>query len=223
MAASERVALVTGASRGIGAEIARQLERQGLTVIRGVRTPDPAEATQRRLDVTDQASIDALAAGIERDPGRLDVLVNNAGILLDTGRPGVGADLGVVQATLDTNLFGSWRVASAVAPLLRRSGHGRIVNVSSGLGQLADMRGGTPGYRMSKVALNALTRILAHELGPDGVLVNSTCPGYVRTDMSGPGATRTPAEGADTAVWLGTLADDGPTGGFFRNRRPIPW
>jgi NAD(P)-dependent dehydrogenase (short-subunit alcohol dehydrogenase family) len=223
MAASERVALVTGASRGIGAEIARQLERQGLTVVRGVRAPDPADPTQRRLDVTDQASVDALAAGIERDPGRLDVLVNNAGILLDTGRPGVGADLDVVRATLDTNLFGAWRVASAVAHLLRRSSHGRIVNVSSGLGQLADMRGGTPGYRMSKVSLNALTRIFAHELAADGVLVNSTCPGYVRTDMSGPGATRSPAEGADTAVWLVTLPDDGPTGGFFRDRRPIPW
>jgi NAD(P)-dependent dehydrogenase (short-subunit alcohol dehydrogenase family) len=149
--------------------------------------------------------------------------VNNAGILLDTGRPGVGADLDVVRATLDTNLFGAWRVASAVAHLLRRSSHGRIVNVSSGLGQLADMRGGTPGYRMSKVSLNALTRIFAHELAADGVLVNSTCPGYVRTDMSGPGATRSPAEGADTAVWLVTLPDDGPTGGFFRDRRPIPW
>ncbi len=184
MAASERVALVTGASRGIGAEIARQLERQGLTVVRGVRAPDAADPTQRRLDVTDQASVDALAEGIERDPGRLDVLVCNAGILLDTGRPGVGADLDVVRATLDTNLYGAWRVASG---------------------------------------LNALTRIFAHELAADGVLVNSTCPGYVRTDMSGPGATRSPAEGADTAVWLVTLPDDGPTGGFFRDRRPIPW
>jgi NAD(P)-dependent dehydrogenase (short-subunit alcohol dehydrogenase family) len=223
MAASTRVALVTGASRGIGREIAHELEAQGLTVVRGVRTPDPADPAQRRLDVTDQASVDALVAGIDRDPGRLDVLVNNAGILLDTGKPGVGADLDVVRETLDTNLFGAWRMATATAPLLRRSGHGRIVNLSSGLGQLSDMRGGMPGYRMSKVTLNALTRILAHELGPDGVLVNSTCPGYVRTDMSGPGATRSPADGADTAVWLATLPDDGPTGGFFRDRRPIPW
>ena len=223
MATSARVALVTGASRGIGREIARLLEEAGLTVVRGVRTPDPADPTQRYLDVTDQAAVDALAAGIERDPGRLDVLVNNAGVLLDTGKRGVGADLDVAGETLETNLFGAWRVASAVAPLLRRSGHGRIVNMSSGMGQLSDMHGGSPGYRVSKTALNALTRIFAHELGSDGVLVNSVCPGYVRTDMGSPGAPRSPAQGADTAVWLATLPDEGPTGGFFRDRRPIPW
>jgi NAD(P)-dependent dehydrogenase (short-subunit alcohol dehydrogenase family) len=172
--------------------------------------------------VTDQETVAAVAARLEDGPG-LDVLVNNAGIVLDARRSGVGADLDVVRETLETNLFGAWRTASAVAPLLRRSGHGRIVNVSSGMGQLSDMHGGSPGYRVSKASLNALTRILATELAGDGVLVNSMCPGYVRTDMSGPGATRSPEQGADTAVWLATLPDDGPTGGFFRDRRPIPW
>jgi len=217
------VALVTGASRGIGRAVADGLEAQGLTVIRGVRSPDPGDATQWRLDVTDDASVDALAARLDADPGRLDALVNNAGVLLDSGARGERADLGVVRDTLETNLFGAWRMAIALVPLLRRSGHGRIVNMSSGMGQLSDMYGGTPGYRVSKASLNALTRILAYELAGDGVLVNSMCPGYVRTDMGGSGAPRSPAQGADTAVWLATLPDDGPTGGFFRDRRPIPW
>jgi NAD(P)-dependent dehydrogenase (short-subunit alcohol dehydrogenase family) len=124
---------------------------------------------------------------------------------------------------LETNLWGAWRLTQAVLPLLRKSPHGRIVNVSSGLGQLDEMGGGVPGYRLSKVGLNALTRMLADELAPDGILVNSMCPGWVRTDMGGRGAPRSLAEGADTAIWLATLPDDGPTGGFFRDRRPIPW
>jgi len=213
------VALVTGASRGIGAEVARELEVAGLDVVRGVRTPDPTDPTQRRLDVTDQASIDDLAASLER----LDVLVNNAGIVDDADDSAVGIDLDVVRRTLETNLFGAWRVAQACAPLLRRSGHGRIVNVSSGMGQLSDMTGGSAAYRISKVSLNALTRILAHELAPDGVLVNAVSPGWVRSDMGGRSAPRSLEEGADTAVWLATLPDDGPTGGFFRDRRPNPW
>jgi len=125
--------------------------------------------------------------------------------------------------TLETNLIGPLLLAQALVPLLKRNGYGRIVNVSSGQGQLSDMGVGTPAYRVSKTALNALTRTLAAELKGSGILVNSMCPGWVRTDMGGAGAPRTVEQGADTAVWLATLPDDGPSGGFFRDRRPIPW
>ena len=213
------VALVTGASRGIGKEVARQLEGMGLEVVRGVRSPDPSDPTQRRLDVTLQDTVDALAASLER----LDVLVNNAGIIDPDDGAGESLDLDAVRRTLETNLFGAWRVSQACAPLLRRSGHGRIVNVSSGLGQLSDMNGYHAAYRISKVSLNGLTRILSNELAADGVLVNTVCPGWVRTDMGGPSARRSVEEGAAGIVWLATLPDGGPTGGFFRDEKPIPW
>ncbi len=219
MDADRPAALVTGANRGIGKAIADGLAAAGLTVIRGARAPDPRDTAQRHLDITDPRSVAQLVGGLER----LDVLVNNAGVLLDSGTRGVDADLDVARRTLETNLFGSWRLTQACIPLLRASPHPRIVNLSSGMGQLDEMGGGSPGYRISKTALNALTRILSVELAGAGVLVNALCPGWVRTDMGGAGATRTLEEGADTAVWLATLPDNGPTGGFFRNRSPIPW
>jgi NAD(P)-dependent dehydrogenase (short-subunit alcohol dehydrogenase family) len=181
------------------------------------------EALAHQLDVTDEASVAALASALERDPGRLDALVNNAGVT-DSYHPGAAEiDLDDAKEVLETNLWGAWRLTQSVLPLLQASGHGRIVNVSSGMGQLVDMHGGSPGYRTSKLALNGLTRMLADELAEDGILVNSLCPGWVRTDMGGRSAPRSVEEGADTAVWLATLPDDGPTGGFFRNREPIPW
>jgi NAD(P)-dependent dehydrogenase (short-subunit alcohol dehydrogenase family) len=128
-----------------------------------------------------------------------------------------------VKELLETNLFGAWRLTQALLPLLRRSGHGRIVNLSSGMGQLEEMGGGAPAYRVSKTGLNALTRIFANEEADSGILVNSVCPGWVRTDMGGSGARLSVEEGADTAVWLATLPDEGPTGGFFRERDQIPW
>jgi NAD(P)-dependent dehydrogenase (short-subunit alcohol dehydrogenase family) len=133
------------------------------------------------------------------------------------------APLDDAHETMETNLFGAWRLTQAMLPLLRRSAAARIVNVSSGAGQLSDMNGGYPGYRISKTALNALTRILSSEEGGKGMLVNAMCPGWVHTDMGGSAAPRSVEEGADTAVWLATLPDGGPTGGFFRNREPIPW
>jgi NAD(P)-dependent dehydrogenase (short-subunit alcohol dehydrogenase family) len=181
------------------------------------------EALAHQLDVTDAASVAALASALERDPGRLDALVNNAGVT-DSFHPGAAEiDLDDVREVLETNLWGAWRLTQYVLPLLQESGHGRIVNVSSGMGQLVDMHGGSPGYRTSKLALNGLTRMLADELAEDGILVNSLCPGWVRTDMGGRSAPRSVEQGADTAVWLATLPDGGPSGGFFRNREPIPW
>jgi NAD(P)-dependent dehydrogenase (short-subunit alcohol dehydrogenase family) len=221
------VALVSGASRGIGREIARQLAADhGFAVLAGARDPAGAGRPDHdaiewvQLDVSDQGSVDAAAKRVTADPARLDVLVNNAGVY---GSPTGAADYDLDEAheVLEVNTFGAWRVTQALLPLLRDSQHGRIVNVSSGAGQLSDMQGGRAAYRISKSGLNALTRILAAD--ERGMLVNSMCPGWVRTDMGTSAATRSVEEGADTAVWLATLPDDGPSGGFFRDRKSIPW
>jgi NAD(P)-dependent dehydrogenase (short-subunit alcohol dehydrogenase family) len=174
------------------------------------------------LDVASEESVSRAARDVGADPGRLDVLVNNAGTY-GSSAGAADTDLEEAHRVLEVNLFGAWRLTQAVLPLLRESGHGRIVNVSSGAGQLDDMQGGRAGYRVSKTALNALTRTLAVDEERNRILVNAMCPGWVRTDMGGESAPRSVEEGADTAVWLATLPDDGPTGGFFRDREPIPW
>ncbi|MFL5896878.1 MAG: SDR family oxidoreductase [Solirubrobacterales bacterium] len=219
------VALVSGANRGIGAEIARQLAADhGFVVFAGARDPDDVEEADGivpiELDVTDQDTVEAAQEQIGSDPGHLDALVNNAGVYGDP----IGVldyDLDRAHDVLEVNTFGPWRLCQAFVPLLRRSSQPRIVNVSSGAGQLSDMNGGRAAYRVSKAALNALTRTLASE--ERGIKVNTMCPGWVRTDMGGSAASKSVEEGADTAVWLATLPDDGRTGGFFRDRKPIPW
>ena len=234
MAGERGIALVTGANRGIGREVVRQLGHAGFTAILGARDPDKGEAAAaelrghglpvqvRRIDVADPDSVNALGEGLASDFGRLDVLVNNAAVHYDTWQSGVDADLRVVREALETNLLGAWRTAQACLPLLRRSPHGRLVNVSSGAGSLAGMVAGAPVYSVSKAALNAITRILAAELKDDGVLVNAVCPGWVATDMGGAGG-RPVEQGAASVMWAVTLADDGPTGGFFRDGRPLEW
>jgi NAD(P)-dependent dehydrogenase (short-subunit alcohol dehydrogenase family) len=219
------VALVTGTSRGIGAEIARQLAADhGFVVYAGARDPDDVEGAEGivpiELDVTDEDEIFAALERIGSEVGHLDALVNNAGVY---GDPVGAADYDIDRAheVLEVNTFGPWRLIEAFLPLLRRSDAPRIVNVSSGAGQLSDMNGGRGAYRVSKAALNALTKTLAWD--EDDIKINVMCPGWVRTDMGGSGAPKSVEEGADTAVWLATLPDDGPTGGFFRNRKPIPW
>lgn len=176
-------------------------------------------ATVVQLDLADPDSVEAAAAAVA-DVGELDVLVNNAAIMYDTWQSAIDADLASVRAALDTNLFGTWQLTSALAPLIRDSAHGRIVNVSSGAGALADMGGNLPAYRISKVSLNALTRMWAAEL--PSARVNAVCPGWVATDMGG-GGGRPVADGAAGIVWAATLPGDGPTGGFFRDRQPIAW
>ena len=147
-----------------------------------------------------------------------------SGILVDRHATRISElNLETLSWTIETNLYGTLRVTQTVLPLMRKHGYGRIVNMSSGLGQLCDMHAGTPAYRISKTALNAVTRILADELQGTNIKVNSMCPGWVRTDLGGPNATRSVEEGAATAVWLATLPDDGPSGGFFRDREAIPW
>jgi NAD(P)-dependent dehydrogenase (short-subunit alcohol dehydrogenase family) len=227
-----RVAVVTGASRGIGREVARQLAARGDTVVAGARDPaageratagfGPGTVLVRRLDVTSQADVDALAAELTAGPGRVDVLVSNAAVHYDTWQTAATADLGVVAEALDTNLTGAWRVTQALLPLLRASGHGRIVNVSSEAGSLASMGAGPPAYQVSKAGLDALTRTLAAELRRDGILVNAVCPGWVATDMGGPGG-RPVSAGAASVLWAADLPDDGPTSGFFRDGQPVPW
>ncbi|WP_405489022.1 SDR family oxidoreductase [Nocardia sp. NBC_00511] len=223
------IALVTGGNRGIGREVCRQLVDQGFTVLLGARSEEAGKraaaevgAISVPLDVTDGASVVAAEAEVQLQHGRLDVLVNNAAISYDTWQRAATADLDVVREAAETNLYGPWRMVQAFLPLLRKSSHPRIVNVSSEAASLSGMGGGTPAYNTTKVGLNALTRMLAAELRSDRILVNSICPGWVATDMGGAGG-RPVAEGARGIVWAATLPDSGPTGGFFRDGQPLPW
>ena len=228
-----RVALVTGGNRGIGLEICRGLLARGMRVVMTCRDAAAGAAVAGELgaglavmqaDVCDPASVRALASRVESELGRLDVLVNNAGVLIDREVPSIlGMNPALLRESLETNLFGVLAVTQALVPLMRRGHGGRIVNLSSILGQLDAMGTGTPAYRVSKCAVNALTRILAAELEADRIKVNCMHPGWVRTGMGGPAAPRSPEEGADTAIWLATLPEDGPTGGYFLDRKPIPW
>jgi NAD(P)-dependent dehydrogenase (short-subunit alcohol dehydrogenase family) len=225
------VGVVTGGNRGIGLEVSRQLADEGFTVVLGsrdlARGEQAAAGLRRRsvhavpLDVDDQTSVAAAEAWVEARFGRCDVLVNNAAIDYDTDARASAADLERVHHAMETNLFGAWRTTLAFLPLLRRSNHPRVVNVSSEAGSLASMGAGPPGYQVSKAALNALTRTLAAELRRDGILVNAVCPGWTATDMGRGG--RPLSEGAASVLWAVNLADDGPSGGFFRDGRPIAW
>lgn len=235
-AMDKRVAVVTGGNRGIGYEVCRQLAGKGLRVVLTSRDEakgreaakalekEGLDVTHRRLDVIDPASVAALAGYLESEHGRADVLVNNAGILIDSRSTSVLKEKEeTFRITLETNFFGALRMCQALLPLMQKNHYGRVVNLSSGLGQLDGMGDGTAAYRVSKAALNVLTRMVAKAVEGEDILVNSMCPGWVRTDMGGPEASRSVDKGAETAVWLAMLPHDGPTGGFFRDRKPIPW
>jgi len=226
-----KVALITGANRGIGLETGRQLAKLGFSVLLGARDLARGEAAAKgleghveaiALDVAAPEAAAKAAAEVERRFGRLDVLINNAAIHYDTGSRALRPDWTVIREAFETNVFGAWRVAAAFAPLLKAGGHGRLVNVSSEGGSLASMGAGAPAYSASKATLNALTCVMAAELRGFGVLVNAICPGWVATDMGGPGG-RPVAQGAAGIVWAATLPDDGPTGGFFRDGEKLPW
>jgi NAD(P)-dependent dehydrogenase (short-subunit alcohol dehydrogenase family) len=232
-----RVAIVTGGNRGIGRAVAGGLAHSGLQVVLTARSDVAAAAAAaalstagRRLvglplDVTEPHSVRRFLKTIADDYGRVDVLVNNAGIYIDKSIRPLDLDEQILRQTMETNFYGPLRLIRAVVPLMRRHGYGRIVNVSSRMGSLTHMgaAGNSLAYRTSKTALNALTRIVAGEVAGDNIKVNAASPGWVRTDMGGSGAPRTPAEGADTPIWLALLPADGPTGGFFQDRAPLDW
>lgn len=230
-----KTALVTGANRGLGLETVRQLAQEGFRVYMGCRSLDKGltalEQLNKRawdirpleLDVTKSSSVKEAAAKVKKESGSLDVLVNNAGVMLDTGEGSNRAmkvDPLIVLKTMETNLAGPLKMVQAFAPLMGEGA--RVINVSSGMGSLEEMAGGWAAYRTSKAALNALTKILADELSDKNISVNSVCPGWVRTDLGGENAPRTPEEGVKSAVWLATM-DNPPSGKFFRDLKEIAW
>jgi NAD(P)-dependent dehydrogenase (short-subunit alcohol dehydrogenase family) len=236
--AETRIALVTGANRGIGFEIVKQLARLGVITVLSARDGAKAQAAADKLlsegievgvvqiDVDNDASVEAGLRQVDQMFGRLDVLVNNAGVMLDgpsTGGTAMTVPIETIANTFNTNVLGPLRLMRGAIPLMQRNDYGRIVNMSSGLGQLTEMGGGWPAYRMSKASINVLTRVFAAEAGPGNIKINSMHPGWVKTDMGGPNAERPVDQGADTAVWLATLPDDGPTGGFFKDKKPMAW
>ena len=227
------VALVTGANRGLGLECARQLLEHGFMVLLGARDAGRGAAAADALgsapvrpvvlDVTSEADVARCGELIGGElGGRLDVLINNAAIHYDSGQTPLTADWRVVTEALETNLLGAWRVARMAAPLMQARHRGRIVNVSSSAGAWRNLGAGTPAYSLSKLGLNGLTRMLAAELRGGCVLVNAVCPGWVTTDMGGAGG-RPVEDGARGIVWAARLPDDGPSGGFFRDGRPVEW
>jgi NAD(P)-dependent dehydrogenase (short-subunit alcohol dehydrogenase family) len=235
MKVDDRVALVTGANRGIGLETSRQLLALGLRVVMAGRDGDAVERARRGLgdfgdhaiavsmDVTDPGSIEAARRTIGDRVGHVDALVNNAGILIHEDGDVLSIPRDDFRKTLETNLLGVVETCRVFVPPMAERGYGRVVNVSSGAGQLSTMATYAPAYSISKTALNAFTRIVAATYEKRGVLANAVCPGWVRTDMGGPGAPRSVEQGADGIVWLATLPNGGPTGGFFRDRREIAW
>ena len=241
MAERQRIALITGANRGIGFEVARQLGRLGLKVILtsrdGLKGKAAADKLQSEgldvvyypLDVTREDSVRKARDFVTERFHGLDVLINNAGVFQD-GRPDrpqlasvFDAEMDVIRESMETNAYGPLRLAQTFVPLMRQHGYGRIVNLSTGLAQLSEMRGSFAAYRISKASLNAVTRILAAELKGENILVNAVDPGWVRTKMGGENANRSPAEAAGDIVWAATLPDDGPTGSFLHHRRPAEW
>jgi NAD(P)-dependent dehydrogenase (short-subunit alcohol dehydrogenase family) len=241
-AEDKKVAVVTGANRGIGYETCRQLAKADFRVILTARNPDKGVRSAKVLqdedldvtfcacDVTDPKSIQELKSFIESQYGRLDVLINNAGILPDNKTPGqfedtsiLETDLSTLSQAMNTNAFSVILLCRYLIPLMKKHSYGRIVNVSSQVAQLSAMDSGIPAYRLSKVALNAITVILADELKGTGILCNCMSPGWVKTEMGGPNASVTPQEGTRDIVWLATLPDDGPTGKFFRQGKQLDW
>jgi len=259
--ANKRVAIITGADRGIGFEVSWELGMRDYQIV--LTSPDKAKGepaaaelngeglsvVYRKLDLLSERDILALKAFVLNHYGRVDVLVNNAGVMIDSGRskieglltrrikkipkrqgfgrgPGIlEINIDIVRATFEINTLGALKMCQAFVPLMMKAGYGRVVNVSSSLGQLSSMtdEDKVPAYKLSKAALNAVTRMVADAVGGINIAVNSVCPGWTRTDIGGPEAPQSTEEAAETIVWLATQRANGPTGGFFRDKRRIAW
>ena len=233
--AEQRIALVTGGNRGIGLELCRQLGQQRVRVILGSRDSAKGIAAAaelkandlpvepRQLDVANAQSIRECMNWMRREVGRLDILINNAGIMVDDDDADPLEEMEIVRDTMQTNVYGPLLLSRLAIPIMKTRRYGRIVNLSSGMGSLSEMGAGYIAYRLSKAGLNVVTRVLAAETEGMGILVNSVDPGWARTAMGGRGATRSVEKSAETPIWLAMLPDNGPTGGFFRDRRAIAW
>ena len=235
-----RTAIVSGANRGVGREITKQLVLLGYRVLftsrdetKGMQSFEKlkeelgiqggGELVFQQLDVTDSRSIQRLHDLVVTEFQAADVLVNNAAVLLDQCGRILQTPVDIYRATFETNLYGPLALSQTFIPMMLERNYGRVVNVSSGAGQVEDMIDDMSAYRLSKIALNGMTLILANAVEGTNVLVNAGCPGWVRTDMGRPEAPRSAAEGAEGLVWLATLSEGGPNGGFFRDRKQLPW
>lgn len=241
-AKNKKVAIVTGANRGIGFETCKQLVKKGFQVILTSRDEQKGLAAYRQLqdeglpvqfhllDVGDPISINNICEFMKKEYKQCDVLINNAGIFPDSVNASANdwpsvfdVPIETMRRAMEINVYGPMLLCQAFIPLMKKNNYGRIVNFSSGMGQLTHMGGHCPAYRISKTSINALTRIISEETLEHNILVNSMCPGWVKTEMGGSGATRELSESADTAIWLATLPDDGPRGKFFRDREEFEW
>ena len=232
---NKKVAFVTGGNRGIGYELVKQLALKDFKVILASRDPNMGhEAAQKlkesdldvsfvMMDVDNQESIRQAAITVNERYGRLDVLINNAGVYLDEYKRLLTMDPSILEKTMATNFFGAYHVIHSFIPLMEKQGYGRIINVSSELGAMREMSvQGTGAYKLSKLALNGLTQLVAAEIKGD-IKINAVCPGWVSSDMGGPSAPRTPKQAAESILWLATIGTEGPNGGFFRDGKPIDW
>ncbi|MDC0711357.1 SDR family oxidoreductase [Stigmatella sp. ncwal1] len=230
-----QIALVTGANRGLGLELCKQLATRGIRVLLTARSEEKGQKAARELaeqglpvsflplDVTNEQSLLQGVEHVSREFGRLDILVNNAAVSIDLNRPGLEISMDIVRTTIETNVYGPLRLTQLAVPLMRKNNYGRIVNVSSGLGSFSRITAGKLAYRLSKASLNTMTKVFADELQDTNILVNAVTPGWVRTHLGGIRAERSVEEGVDSILWLATLPDDGPRGKFFKDRKEFPW
>jgi len=231
----KKIAVVTGGNRGIGFQICRDLAKKGLKVLLTARNSEKGlesaeilgseelDVAFYELDVTSAESIDTFFSRVLEDFGRIDVLVNNAAIIPDARSSGLSVDIQELQVSLETNVYGIIMLSQKIIPLMIKNDYGRIINLSSGMGQFADMGGGYLAYRISKTAVNTITKVLANETNSHNIQINSVDPGWVKTEMGGAGASLSVEEGADTIVWLSTRPDGSPTGMFYKKREIISW
>jgi NAD(P)-dependent dehydrogenase (short-subunit alcohol dehydrogenase family) len=230
------VAVVTGGNRGIGFEICKELSKVGCRVVLTSRDEehgkqavaklggaDKKNIVYHKLEVTDSKDIETLRDWILKMYGRVDILINNAGVYLDEGTSVFKVDEKIVKETLDVNFYGAFNICRVLVPIMRKNGYGRIVNISSGYGAMSEMAGYHAAYRISKAALNALTLIMADELRDEDIKVNAVCPGWVNTDMGGRMAPVSAEKAAKDIVYIALMDEKGPTGSFFRHKKPIEW